>query len=194
MELLDELSLGFRGQIMSKDKYHPPVASPAATADYMASMLDAPQTSFDVLWQTLVHLSLAVRWEQDPSLSESNSQDLLPGAPLCAMPPTSALRQCIQMHVWMPNFAVDFCLVAKSPLGCWTVNGNLSVRAGYLNGDLIQGLAMPRLAWLFKDWVSSHTNTMPNNLGPATIHDVTHLTMNLDVYSWLETCGMLGMT
>ena len=91
MELLDELSLGFRGQIMSKDKYHPPVASPAAI-DYMASMLDAPQTSFDALWQTLVHLSLAVRWEQDPSLSKLNSWDLLPGVPLRAMLPTSALR------------------------------------------------------------------------------------------------------
>ena len=46
MECLDELSLGIRGQIMGKDKDCPPVASPTAT-DHMASMLDAPQTSFD---------------------------------------------------------------------------------------------------------------------------------------------------
>ena len=58
----------------------------------MASMMEALQTSFDVLQQTLVHLSLAVRQEQDPTLSESVSWDLPPGVLLYAMPPTSALR------------------------------------------------------------------------------------------------------
>ena len=58
----------------------------------MASLMEALQTSFDVLQQTLVHLSPAVRQEQDPTLSESVSWDLLPGVPLYAMPPTSALR------------------------------------------------------------------------------------------------------
>ena len=69
MECLDELSLGVRRQIIGKDKDHPPVASPATT-DHMASMSDAQKTLYDALCQTLVHLSLAIRWEQDPSLSE----------------------------------------------------------------------------------------------------------------------------
>ena len=79
MERLDELSLGIRGQIMSKDKECPPIASPA-TADHTASISNALQISFDVLYQTLVHFGLAVRWEQDPSSSKSNSRDHLPGA------------------------------------------------------------------------------------------------------------------
>ena len=92
MERLDELSLGVRGQTLGKDKDCPPVASPAAT-DHMASSMDAPQTSFDALpWQTLVHLGLAIRWEQDPTLSKSVSRDLPPGVPLCTVLPTSALR------------------------------------------------------------------------------------------------------
>ena len=90
MERLDELSSGVRGKIMGKDKDCPPVAS-LATADHMASTLDALQTLFDV-HQTLVHLSPAVRREQDPSLSESNSWDLPLGAPLHALLPPSALR------------------------------------------------------------------------------------------------------
>ena len=45
-----------------------------------------------------------------------------------------------------------------------------------------------------EDWVSSHTHTTPDNLGPATIHAMAHLTMSLDIYSWLETSGMLGTT
>ena len=51
-------------------------------------------------------------------------------------------------------------------------------------------------AWLsaVEDWVSSHTHTTPDNLGPATVHAVARLTMSLDVYSWLETSGALGMT
>ena len=50
-------------------------------------------------------------------------------------------------------------------------------------------------AWLsaVKDWVLSHTHTMPSNLGLATIHTMACLTMGLDIYSWLETWGMLGM-
>ena len=49
-------------------------------------------------------------------------------------------------------------------------------------------------AWILavKDWVLSHTT--PNNLGPAIIYAMAHLTMSLDVFSWLETCGVLGMT
>ena len=51
-------------------------------------------------------------------------------------------------------------------------------------------------AWLsaVEDWVSSHTHTTPDNLGLATVHAVAHLTMSLEVYSWLETCGTLEMT
>ena len=39
-------------------------------------------------------------------------------------------------------------------------------------------------AWLsaVEDWVSSYTCTMPDNLGPVTIHAMAHLTMSLDVY------------
>ena len=91
MERLDELSLSIRGQTMGKDKDCPLVAFPA-TADHMASTSNVLQISFDVLKQTLVHLGLAVRQEQDPSLSESHSWDLLPGVPLCAVLPTSVLR------------------------------------------------------------------------------------------------------
>ena len=92
MECLDELSLGVRGQITGKDKDCLPVASPTATIDHMASMSDAPQTLFDAPHQTLVHISPALRQEQDPSLSELKSWDLLPGVPLCAVLPTFALR------------------------------------------------------------------------------------------------------
>ena len=90
MDRLDKLSSGVRGQIMGKDKEHPPVVSPTAP-DHMASMSDAPQTLFDVPHQTLVYLGPATRWEQDPSLPESNRWDLPPGAPLCAATP-SGLR------------------------------------------------------------------------------------------------------
>ena len=44
-----------------------------------------------------------------------------------------------------------------------------------------------------EDWESSHTHTTPDNLGPVTIHAVANLTISLDVFSWLETCGTLGM-
>ena len=91
MEHPYELNSGVRGKITGKDKDHPPVASPT-TADHMASMSDMKQASFDAPCQTLFHLKLAVRWEQDPSLSESYSRDLPLGASLCATLPTSALR------------------------------------------------------------------------------------------------------
>ena len=81
MEHLDELSLGIKGQIMGKNKDHPPVASPN-TADHTASMSNTTQTLFDALHKTLVHLGPAIRWEQDPTLSESISWDFPPGAPL----------------------------------------------------------------------------------------------------------------
>ena len=50
-------------------------------------------------------------------------------------------------------------------------------------------------AWLLvvEDWVSSHTHTTPDNLGPATVRAVARLTMSPDVYLWLETSGALGM-
>ena len=79
MERLDELSLGIRGETLGKDKDCPLVAS-STTADHMASSTDALQTSFDMPHQTLVHLGPAIMREQDPTLSESVSQDLPPGA------------------------------------------------------------------------------------------------------------------
>ena len=79
------------GQNMGEDKDHPHVAS-LATADHTASLTDELQTLFDVPQQTLLHLSLAVRWEQDPSSSESHSQDLLLGVLLHTVPLISVLR------------------------------------------------------------------------------------------------------
>ena len=51
-------------------------------------------------------------------------------------------------------------------------------------------------AWCLavEDWLFSNTHTTPDNLGPATVCTIAHLTRSLDVYSWLETCGMLEMT
>ena len=74
-----------------------------------------PQASFDVLLEALVHLGPTIRHEQDPTLSKltSHSWDLLPGALLHTMPPTSVLRQCIQMPCHLdtePEFAADFYL------------------------------------------------------------------------------------
>ena len=96
MEHLDGSSLGVLGQTLGKDKESPPMASSAAV-DHTALSVDAPQISFNVPHQTLVHLGPAVRREQDPSTSESVSQEIPPGAPLRATLPTSALRHCIQM-------------------------------------------------------------------------------------------------
>ena len=72
--------MGVLGQTLGEDKDRPPVASPA-TIDHMALSMDVPQTSFDVLHQTLVYLRLAVRWEQHLSSSESVRWEILPGAP-----------------------------------------------------------------------------------------------------------------
>ena len=91
MDRLDDLSLGVLGQTLGEDKDCLPVASPAAT-DHMAFSTDALKISFDAPHQTLVYLGPTVRWEQDHTSSESVSQDFPPGAPLHAMPPTSALR------------------------------------------------------------------------------------------------------
>ena len=91
MERLDDLSLGVLGQTLGKDKDCLPVASPTTT-DHTASSMDIPQTPFDVLHLTLVHLGPAIRREQDHSSSESVSWELPPGALLCAMLPTFALR------------------------------------------------------------------------------------------------------
>ena len=162
MERLDDLSLGILGQTSGEDKDHPPIASSAAI-DHTALSVDAPQTSFNAPHQTLVHLGPAVRREQDPSTSESVSWEILPGAPLCAMLPTSALRHrpdAMQLDA-EPDFAADFYLpspVASSqplrlPNGRWelgtsiqtamvksSVNGDPLVRAGHL--CFIQSLAL----------------------------------------------------
>ena len=45
-----------------------------------------------------------------------------------------------------------------------------------------------------KDWVSSHTHSMYNNLGPVTVCTVAYLMMSPYIYSWLETSGTLGTT
>ena len=135
MERLDDLSLGVLGQTLGKDKERPPVAS-SATIDDTALSVDGPQTSFDAPHQTLVHLGPAVRREQDPSTSESVSREIPPGVPLCAAPPTSALRHCIQMPRRLdakPDFAADFHLpspVASSqplrlPDGRWELGTSI---------------------------------------------------------------------
>ena len=95
MERLDDLSLGILGQTLGKEKERSPIVS-SATIDHTASSMDAPKISFNASCQTLVHLGLAVRQEQDPSTSESVSQEIPPGVPLCAVPPTSALKHCVQ--------------------------------------------------------------------------------------------------
>ena len=135
MERLDDLSLGVLGQTLGKDKERPPFAS-SATVDNLASSMDALQTSFDAPCQTLVHLGPAVRQEQDSSTSESVSREIPLGAPLCAVPPTSALRHCVQMPQQLdakPDFAADFHLpspVASSkplrlPDGRWELGTSI---------------------------------------------------------------------
>ena len=49
-------------------------------------------------------------------------------------------------------------------------------------------------AWLLvvEDWVLANTYTLPDNLEPATVCAMAHLTMNPNVYFWLETYSMLG--
>ena len=91
---------------------HPPVASPTP-ADQAASLSDAPQALFAAPWETLVHLSPAISCEQDPTSFETCSRELPLGVPLHAAPPTSVLRQCIQMLHHLDtelDFVVGFCL------------------------------------------------------------------------------------
>ena len=114
MECLDEFSLGVGRQTMGKDIDYPLVTSPT-TADQMAPLSDESQASFDVLQEIFVHLSPAVKYEQDPALSEftSHSWDLLLGAPLHVMLPIPALRQLIQMLHRLDteaDFAADYHL------------------------------------------------------------------------------------
>ena len=135
MKRLDELSLGVLGKTSGEDKEYPPIAS-SATVDHMASSMEAPQMSFDATHQTLVHLGPAVRQEQDPTTSESVSREILPGALLHAMMPTSALRHRVQTPRQLdtePDFAADFRLpfpVASSqplrlPDGRWELGTSI---------------------------------------------------------------------
>ena len=99
---------------MGEDMDYPPVTFPSI-ANHEAPLSNVLWALFDVLWKTLIYLGLVVRWEQYPTASEFMlcSQDLPLGVPLCAVPSTSVLRQCIQMlhHLGAePDFAVDFCL------------------------------------------------------------------------------------
>ena len=209
IERLDNLSLGIRGQTSGKDKDCPLVASPAAT-DLMASSTDAPQTSFDAPWQTLVYLSPTVRWEQDPSSSESVSQDLPPGVPLCTMPPTSALRQCIQTlgrldakldfmaDVHLPSSVASSQLL-RLPDGRWELGTSIQIVIVKSSAQIVTRLQEQATytsfkSWLLavEDWVLSHTYTTPDNLGQATVCAVACLTMSSDIYLWLETNGTLG--
>ena len=135
MERLDDLSLGILGQTVGKDKERPPIASSTAV-DHTASSVDVLQTSFNAPHQTLVHLGPAVRWEQDPSTSESVSWEIPPGAPLHAVLPTSALRHHVQTPQRLdtkPDFVADFHLpspVASSqplrlPDGRWELGTSI---------------------------------------------------------------------
>ena len=139
MKCLDELSSSARGEITGKDMDRPPVASPAM-ADQAVPLSNPPWASFDAPWETLVYLGPFIRWEQETTLSEftSHSWDLLLGAPLRAIPPTSVLRQCIQMPCCLDtelNFVVDFCLpspVANSqplrlPDGRWELGTSIKM-------------------------------------------------------------------
>ena len=137
MECVNDLSLGILGQTLGKDKDCLPIASPA-TIDHTASSTDTPQISFDALHQTLVHLGPAVRREQDPSSSESESWEILPGAPLCAMPPTYALRHHGQMPCQLDaelDFAADFHLPSsitssqplRLPNGRWELGTSIQM-------------------------------------------------------------------
>ena len=92
IERLNELSSDVRGQITGKDMDHSPVASPTA-ADWVAPSSETPQASFDVPQEALIYLGTAVKQELDLTSPKSHSQDLLPGAQLHAVLPTSVLRQ-----------------------------------------------------------------------------------------------------
>ena len=148
MERLDDLILGILGQTLGEDKESPPIAS-SATINQTASSMDAPQTSFNLPRQTLVHLGSALRRELDPSTSESVSREIPPGALLCAMLLTSALRHHVQMPQQLdaePDFVADFCLpspVASSqplrlPNGRWVLG---FVLVGFIHEARSQGQA-----------------------------------------------------
>ena len=83
---------------MGGDVDYLPIVS-FAMVDQPATFMDGPQTSFDAPKEAFVHLSPTIRWEQDPNLSKfmSHSWNFSLRALVCTMPPTSALRQSIQM-------------------------------------------------------------------------------------------------
>ena len=132
--------------------------------------------------------------------------------PLCIAPPTSVLRQHIQILCCLDaelDFAADFCppspVASSQPLRLADGRRGLGTS---IQMAMVNSLApmVTRLqeqptytsfkAWLsvVKDWLSSNTHTTPNNLGSATVCTLSHLTLSPDVYSWLETCSALGMT
>ena len=63
-------------------------------ANQVATSSDVLQALFDVLWEAILPLHPAIRWEQDLNSSKfiSNSQDPLLGPLLHAVPSLSALK------------------------------------------------------------------------------------------------------
>ena len=99
---------------MGKDMHCSTVVS-CTVADLVAPSLDTPWALFDALWEAFVYLGPTVRWKKNPTLSKlmSQSQDLLLEVLLRALPPTTALRQHVQMPHHMDtesDFAADFDL------------------------------------------------------------------------------------
>ena len=49
-------------------------------------------------------------------------------------------------------------------------------------------------AWLsaVEDWVASHLGTSPDALGPHAVRTTARLSMTVELYSLLETTGVLG--
>ena len=49
-------------------------------------------------------------------------------------------------------------------------------------------------AWLsaVEDWVASHLGTSPDALGPHAVRTTARLSMTAELYSLLETTGVLG--
>ena len=95
------------------------------------------------------------------------------------------------------DYAVDFHLpshVASSqplrlPNGRWELGTSIQTAMVKSSAQMVTHLQEQATygsfkAWFFvvEDWVLSHTHTTPDNLGPATIHAVAHLTMGLDNY------------
>ena len=197
---------------MGEDMNCPPVASPSA-AGQAEPLSDALWASFDVLQETLVHLDPATRREQGRTLSKfmSHSWDLLPGELLHAGMPISILRQHVQKPCRLDaelNFVVDFHLPSpeassqpiRLPDGRWELDTSIQMVMVKSLAQMVTQLQewatyASFKAWLsvVKDWVSSHTHTTPENLGLVTVCAVAHLTISLGMYSWLETCGVLGI-